>query len=175
LKKKLQKITLILFDIDGVLCSGDINYLDNGSELKTFNVQDGLGITLAHLAGLKTGIITGRKSEVIERRAGELKIDIVSQGSFNKLTPYFEIKNEYHLQDEQICYIGDDLLDLPILELVGFSVAVANAREEVKAVCDYVTVANGGKGAVREVIDLILKRQNKFDALIKSLLNQKNP
>lgn len=175
MKQKLQQIKMILFDVDGVLCSGDISYLDNGAEIKTFDVQDGMGITLARLAGLKTGIITGRKSEAIERRAEELKIDVLKQGSFNKLDPYSEVKEEFGFDDKEICYIGDDLLDMPILNLVGFSVSVPNAREEVKAICDYVTVSKGGRGAVREIIDLILKRQSKFDQLVESLINIKLP
>ena len=160
---------MILFDVDGVLCSGDISYSDDGTEIKTFDVQDGMGVTLARLAGLKTGIITGRKSKAIDRRAEELKIDIVLQGSFDKLDPYLDIKRRYKISDNEICYIGDDVLDIPVLSHVGFSVAVANAREEVKAICDYCTVANGGRGAVREVIDLILKRQGKFDKLLRTL------
>jgi 3-deoxy-D-manno-octulosonate 8-phosphate phosphatase (KDO 8-P phosphatase) len=169
LRRKLQNITTIIVDIDGVLCSGDITYTGNGDEIKTFDVQDGMGITLARMAGLKTGIITGRESKMIQRRADELKIDFVSQGHFNKLKPYKDIREGRKLKDEEICYIGDDILDLPVLERVGFSVAVANAREEVKAVCDYVTVRQGGRGAVREVIDMILKRQGKFDVLVEKL------
>jgi 3-deoxy-D-manno-octulosonate 8-phosphate phosphatase (KDO 8-P phosphatase) len=168
-KQRLQQIKLILFDVDGVLCSGDISYLDTGQELKTFDVQDGMGITLAHRAGLMTGILTGRKSRAINRRSKELRITIVSQGEFTKWQPYLQIKKKLKLQDQEICYIGDDVLDLPVLKAAGFSVAVANAREEVKAVADYVTVAKGGRGAVREVIDLILKRQGKFDVVIEKL------
>jgi len=175
MKQKIRQIKLILFDVDGVLCSGDISYLDDGRELKTFDVQDGFGVTMARLAGLKTGILTGRRSKAIERRAAELKVDVLSQGNFNKLDPYQKIKKRFSLEDQEICYIGDDLLDLSILERVGFSVAVPNAREEVKAVCDYITVARGGRGAVREVVDLILKRQNKFTALINSLPDIKEP
>ena len=175
MRDKLRKIQLILFDVDGVLCSGDIVYLDNGAEIKIFDVQDGMGITLARLAGLRTGIITGRKSKAIEKRARELKIDFLSQGSFHKLGPYLDILSRSGLTDEAVCYIGDDVLDLPVLERVGFSVAVANARDEVKAVCDYVTVSRGGRGAVREVIDHILKRQRKFDVLIETLLERKKP
>jgi 3-deoxy-D-manno-octulosonate 8-phosphate phosphatase (KDO 8-P phosphatase) len=160
---------MILFDVDGVLCSGDISYLSSGEEIKTFDVQDGMGITLAHLAGLKTGIITGRKSKMISRRAKELDVSVISQGNFNKWPPYLQIKKKFKLQDRQICYIGDDVLDLPVLKAVGFAVAVANARDEVKSVADYITVAPGGRGAVREVIDLILKRQGKFNVLLKSL------
>jgi 3-deoxy-D-manno-octulosonate 8-phosphate phosphatase (KDO 8-P phosphatase) len=166
---------MIIFDVDGVLCSGDISYLDNGAEIKTFNVQDGMGVTLARMAGLKTGIITGRKSKAIERRAEELKIDVLKQGSFNKLEPYSEVKREFDLEDNEICYVGDDLLDMPLLNLVGFSVAVPNATEEVKTMCDYVTIAKGGRGAVREVIDLVLKRQGKFNKLVESLIDIKLP
>jgi 3-deoxy-D-manno-octulosonate 8-phosphate phosphatase (KDO 8-P phosphatase) len=175
LMQKIQQIKMILFDVDGVLCNGDITYLDNGIEIKTFDVQDGMGITLARLAGLKTGIITGRKSLAIKKRADELKIDVLKQGSFNKLDPYAEVKQEFGFEDQDICYVGDDVLDIPIMSLVGFSVGVPNAREEVKAICDYITVANGGRGAVREIIDLILKRQGKFDQLLESLINIKQP
>jgi 3-deoxy-D-manno-octulosonate 8-phosphate phosphatase (KDO 8-P phosphatase) len=164
---------MILFDVDGVLCSGDITYIDDGREIKTFDVQDGMGITLARMAGLKTGIITGRKSLAIKKRADELKIDVLKQGSFNKLEPYSEIKQEFALEDREICYMGDDLLDIPILTLAGFSVSVPNAREEVKSICDYVATARGGRGAVREVIDLILKRQGKFEQLLDSLIHLK--
>ena len=174
LNQKIQQIKMILLDVDGVLCSGDITYLDNGVELKTFDVQDGMGITLARLAGLKTGIITGRKSATIEKRADELKIDVLKQGSFNKLDPYNQVKEEFGISDNEICYVGDDVLDIPLLNLVGFSASVPNAREEVKAICDYVTVAKGGRGAVREIIDIILKNQGKFDQLIDSLINIKS-
>ena len=121
------------------------------------------------MAGLKTGVITGRVSEMVKRRAEELKFDIISQGNFNKLKPYEEICKQEKLDDEEIAYIGDDLLDLSILKRVGFSVAVANACDEVKAICDYVTIAEGGNGAVREVIEKILKRQEKFFDLIEEL------
>ncbi len=161
---------MILFDVDGVLCNGNITYLDNGAEIKAFNVQDGMGVTLARMSGLLTGLLTGRKSEIITRRAKELKVDVVSQGNFNKLNPYLDILKKFGLEDDEVCYIGDDLVDMVILNRVGFSVAVANAREEVKAICDYVTVLHGGKGAVREVIDLILKRQNKFDKILESFV-----
>ncbi len=166
---KIMKIKLILMDVDGVLTDGQIIYSEKGDEIKAFNVQDGLGITLARMAGLKTGIITGRHSDLVERRALELKMDVISQGNFSKLPEYEKIKNELNLSDDEIAYIGDDILDLPILKRVGFSVAVANARDEVKAACDYVTLNSGGKGAVREVIDKILKRQDKFYQLMEQL------
>ncbi len=169
MRKKLSQIKMVLMDVDGVLTSGEIIYTASGDELKMFNVQDGMGITLAKMGGLKTGIITGRVSDLVRRRAEELKFDVISQGSFEKLPEYEKIKQQFGLSDEQICYIGDDILDIPILKRVGFSVAVANARDEVKAMCDYITVAEGGKGAVREVIDKILKWQNKLHQLIEDL------
>ena len=169
MRQKISQIKMILMDVDGVLTPGEIIYTSSGDELKMFNVQDGLGITLARLAGLKTGIITGRMSPLVKRRAEELRVDVLSQGSFKKLPEYERIKQDLDLQDHEICYIGDDVLDIPILKKVGFSVAVANARDEVKAICDYVTVAEGGKGAVREVIDRILKWQKKLHAIIDEL------
>jgi 3-deoxy-D-manno-octulosonate 8-phosphate phosphatase (KDO 8-P phosphatase) len=169
MKSKLIKIKMLLMDVDGVLTEGDIIYSSSGEDLKKFNIQDGMGITLARRAGLKTGIITGRSSEAVTKRAEELKYDVISQGNFNKLKPYEEIRAQFGLEDEEIVYIGDDLPDLPVLQRVGFSVAVANARDEVKAVCDYITIAEGGKGAVREVIDKILKRQGKLFDLMEEL------
>jgi len=169
MKEKLLKIKMLLLDVDGVLTGGEIIYSSSGEELKKFDIQDGMGITLARMAGLKTGIITGRTSEMVKRRAEELQFDVVSQGNFNKLKPYEEIRESYGLNDDEIAYVGDDLLDLPILKRVGFSVAVANARDEVKAQCDYITTAEGGNGAVREVIDKILKRQEKFYDLLEQL------
>lgn len=150
-------------DVDGVLTDGGIILGSNGIELKVFNVQDGAGVTMARRAGLKVGILTGRESEAVTRRAEELRFDVVSQGHFNKLSEYDRIKIQLNLNDAEIAYIGDDILDLSVLKQVGFSVAVANARPEVKPVVDYVTTADGGHGAVRETIDLILKTQNKWE------------
>jgi 3-deoxy-D-manno-octulosonate 8-phosphate phosphatase (KDO 8-P phosphatase) len=160
---------MILMDVDGVLTRGDIIYTTSDEEVKIFDVQDGMGITLARLAGLKTGIITGRESSMVEKRAEELKFDVIKMGDFHKREPYEQIKREFSLTDEEICYIGDDILDLSILKQVGFSVAVSNARDEVKATCDYVTNASGGRGAVREVIDKVLEIQNKLHSIIESL------
>jgi 3-deoxy-D-manno-octulosonate 8-phosphate phosphatase (KDO 8-P phosphatase) len=168
--EKIKNIKLILFDVDGVFCSGNITYLDDGTELKTFHIHDGMGIKLAKIAGIKTGIITSRKSSALEKRAKELKIDIISQGEENKYKSYLQIKHELKLNDHEICYIGDDLQDLAILYKAGFSVSVANAREEVKAVSDYITTNRGGEGALREVIELVLKKQKKFDPIIESFL-----
>jgi 3-deoxy-D-manno-octulosonate 8-phosphate phosphatase (KDO 8-P phosphatase) len=154
-----------------VLTNGEIIYSEKGIEIKAFNVQDGLGITMARMAGLKTGILTSRNSKVVALRAKQLSIDIVSQGNLKKLPEYVHMRDKFGFSDQQVCYIGDDVVDLPVLKRVGFSVAVANAREEVKKECDYITSALGGEGAVREVIDMILKQQKKFDVLITQLTN----
>ena len=169
MKSKLMKIKMLLMDVDGVLTDGHIIYTSEGDELKKFNVQDGMGITLARKAGLKTGIITSRESKLVERRAAELKFDIVKQGCKQKLQEYENIKKKFDLADENIAYMGDDIPDMSILNRAGYSIAPANARDEVKAVCDYVTVQPGGQGAVREVIDKILKLQDKFYNILQEL------
>ena len=150
-------------DVDGVMTDGKIIFTSSGDEIKEFDIQDGMGITLARKAGLKTGIITGRTSDMVTRRAQELKYDVISQGNDDKLSRYEKIKSQFNLADEDICYIGDDLPDIPILKKVGFSVAVANARDELKQFCDYITERDGGHSAVREVIDKILLSQKKFE------------
>jgi 3-deoxy-D-manno-octulosonate 8-phosphate phosphatase (KDO 8-P phosphatase) len=158
---------MILMDVDGVLTRGGIILGNQGEEVKAFDIQDGMGVTLARTAGLKVGIITGRESELVSRRARELKMDILMQGSFFKLPAYLEILRSYQVTDETICYIGDDILDLDILERVGLSVAPANARPEIKAICDFTTRERGGEGAVRKVIDIILKVQGKWEEAVK--------
>jgi 3-deoxy-D-manno-octulosonate 8-phosphate phosphatase (KDO 8-P phosphatase) len=125
------------------------------------------------LAGLKVGILTGRLSEAVQQRATELHFDVVSQGHFNKLTEYEQIKQSLAVSDLEVAYIGDDILDLDVLRRVGFSIAVANARPEVKSEVDYITAASGGKGAVREVVDLILKTQNRWHTVVDQMLSIK--
>ncbi len=169
MKLKLEKIKMVLMDVDGVLTTGKIVYSSSGEELKEFDIQDGMGITLARMAGVKTGIITGRSSPMVQRRAEELKYDFISQGSFDKLPNYINIREQSGFSDAEVCYIGDDVLDLCILKRVGFSVAVANAQDSVKAACDYTTIHRGGDGAVRETIEKILKAQRKLYPLIEKL------
>jgi len=168
-QSKIKKIKLLLMDVDGVLTDGSIIYNSAGEETKAFNIQDGMGITLMRMAGLKTGIITGRRSAMVERRAGELKYDVVDMGHFDKLPRYRHILEQMGLRQDEVAYIGDDVQDLCILKRVGFSVTVANGRPQLKERVDYVTAAEGGKGAVREVIDLILYHQGKWAALIEKL------
>lgn len=154
---KLAKIKLLLLDVDGVLTDGRIIYDNQGNELKAFDVKDGHGLKLLQRAGIEIGIITGRKSDLVARRAAELGISILYQGALRKLDPYLEILKDHELSDEQIAYVGDDLIDLPILRRVGFSATVSDAHPDVLPLVDHVTQRPGGRGAVREICDLLLK------------------
>ncbi|MDD2557455.1 MAG: HAD-IIIA family hydrolase [Desulfuromonas sp.] len=163
MKKQLQNIRLLLLDVDGVMTDGGIAYDNNGVETKRFHVRDGHGLKLLQRAGVEVGIITGRESNIVAIRAAELGIARVFQGAKNKLEPYEQILQDTGFTDAQIAYVGDDLIDLPVLRRVGFAVAVADAAPEMRPWVDYVTSAGGGKGAVREVCDLILKQSGKWE------------
>ena len=167
LNEKSKKIKLILLDVDGVLTDGSIIFGESNQELKVFNIKDGLGIKLAQACGIEIGIITGRTSEAVKKRADELAIKILYQGQRDKVKVYEQIKNDLGLKDDQIAYVGDDLSDLKLLQKVGFSITVNDACDEVKAEVDYIIKCPGGKGAVREVIELILKSQGKWQGLIQ--------
>ncbi len=158
----LNNVKMVIFDVDGVLTDGNIILNSDGIESKNFYVQDGTGITYLQSAGIRTGIISGRKSRVVELRAKELFIEDVYLGVQRKIDAYEEILNKHGLDDHETCYIGDDLIDIPVLKRVGFSVAVPNARQEVKECALYTTVAHGGYGAIREVAEKILKSQGKW-------------
>ncbi len=167
MEAKLAKIKLLLLDVDGVLTDGRIIYDNQGNELKAFDVKDGHGLKLLQRAGIKIGIITGRSSEVVSRRAKELGIEILYQGALHKLEPYLEILAEQGLTDERIAYVGDDVVDLPILRRVGFSATVADAVSDVFPFVDYVASRPGGCGAVREICDLLLRASGQWDELTK--------
>ena len=169
MKQRIQKIKLLALDVDGVLTDGKIVYDSAGRETKNFNVQDGYGIVFFQKAGFKTAIITARASKVVTIRAKDLKITRVYQNAFPKIHAYQQLLQDFKLKDEQVCFIGDDLVDIPILKRVGFAAAVLNAVEEVKKVAHYVTQKNGGNGAVREVIDLILKKTGKWETIMAGL------
>ncbi len=156
---------MVIMDVDGVLTDGKIILDANGVESKAFYVQDGSAITYLHRVGIKTAIISGRDSKVVELRANELSIEDVYLGIHKKLDAYDEILKKHKIKDNEICYIGDDLIDLPILSKVGFSVAVPNAPLEVKERVSYITDAPGGYGAVREVTEKILKSQGKWESI----------
>lgn len=167
----VKDIKIVIIDVDGVLTDGTI-YIDaNGAETKGFNILDGTGISYLHRVGIKTAIISGRTSKAVIHRAKELDIIDVYQGVINKLEAYKEIREKYGFRDEEICYIGDDLIDLPILYRVGFPVTVANASPLVKREVAYVTKARGGFGAVREVAEMIIKYQDKWHLIMKRYLD----
>jgi 3-deoxy-D-manno-octulosonate 8-phosphate phosphatase (KDO 8-P phosphatase) len=154
--QKARRIKFLLLDVDGVMTDGTI-YLDaDGRETKAFNIYDGSGIHMLRKAGVQVGIITGRQSTIVAHRARELEITEVHQKILDKLKIYDELLLKYGLQDSEMAYIGDDVIDLPVLERVGLSVAVPNAHPDVKTRVDWVTQKAGGYGAVREVTDLLL-------------------
>lgn len=167
MEERLRKIRLLLLDVDGVMTDGRIVYDNNGVETKAFDVKDGHGLKLVQRAGIRVGIITGRQSEVVTRRARELEIDFVYQGARDKLVPYRELLQSLQLRDEQVAYVGDDVVDLPILRRVGFAATVADAEEPVKPLVHYVTRRPGGRGAVREVCDLLLKGTGRWEEVTR--------
>ena len=167
MKEKLRKIKALMMDCDGVLTDGRI-ILGDGLEISIFNVYDGFGIVLAKQAGLFTAIITGRKSKAVLQRAEQLRIDEIRQGCLQKLDDYEDLRAKYNFSDDEIAYIGDDFSDIPVIQKVGFGVAVQNARDEVKEIADYITTSMGGHGAVREIVELILKAQGKWGRIMES-------
>ncbi|WKB37177.1 HAD hydrolase family protein [Terrilactibacillus sp. S3-3] len=168
-----KKIKLIVLDVDGVLTNGQLFIGTDGTEYKSFHCQDGLGITLAKYAGIKFAIITGRKSRAVSIRAEELGIDFIYQGVNAKLEKLDELLAELGYNYKEVCYIGDDLNDLPILERIGFSAAPSNAVPFVKSRVDFVTERPGGSGAVREVIDRLLVDLHDYDALVSGFIADK--
>lgn len=165
-KTRLQQIRLVVLDCDGVLTDGTICINADGSEAKTFHVHDGCGVKYLQRAGLKTAILSGRTAAAVAHRAKELGIKHVLQGYKTKLEGLKELLRKTRLEAEAVCYVGDDLPDLPVLRAVGFGVAVANARAEVRKAADYVTRARGGNGAVRELAEMILKAQAKWGGIM---------
>lgn len=172
-EERARKVKLLILDVDGVLTDGRIIYGDAGDELKCFDVQDGFGIYLLSKGGIRTVIITAKKSPVVRRRAQDSHVAKVYQNAIDKWRVYEKVKRKFHVTDEEVCFIGDDLLDLPILVRVGFSVSVPNAVEEVRSRSHYITQRKGGRGAVREVVDLILKSQEKYETLVSQYANHK--
>ena len=162
MREALKKIKIVVMDVDGVLTDGRIIVDSNGVETKNFDVQDGLGIVFLKKCGIKTAIISARESGVVAHRAQDLKIDKVWVGVYPKLSAYESLLKEFNVQDEEVCFIGDDLVDLSIMHRCGVAIAVANAVVEVKQIAKYITVRKGGKGAVREAIELILKAQGHW-------------
>jgi 3-deoxy-D-manno-octulosonate 8-phosphate phosphatase (KDO 8-P phosphatase) len=167
LVEKLAKIKILLLDVDGVLTNGKLYFGNSGEIMLPFDVKDGSGIRYLTYAGVLTGIITGKNNNAVSHRARDLEVTIVHRNVKNKVAVFNEILQSHDLLPEESLYIGDDLLDLPIMERVGVSVAVADAVPEVKEAADYVTINRGGDGAVREVCEMILKAQNKWVAVVE--------
>lgn len=163
--KQAKSVRLLLLDVDGVLTDGTITYSTGGGEIKSFNTQDGLGIKLLQESGVAVGIITARTSEAVVRRAQDLHLAHVYQGQQDKLTVYETILKETGLRPPQTAYMGDDWMDLPILNRVGFAAAPANAVAEIRQRVHYTAVRMGGGGAVREICDLILEAQGQLDRM----------
>ena len=165
-----RRVELILSDVDGVMTDGGIWYDNQGVELKGFHIRDGLGVKLWQRAGFKFGVLTARTSHIVKLRAAELGIDLVRQGFEDKLPAALDILRELNLSPEQACYIGDDLTDLPVIRAVGLGAAVADASAEVRAAADYVTTLPGGRGAVRELVETILKAKGRWEDVIQRYL-----
>ncbi len=199
---RARKIKLLLFDVDGVMTDGTIwlfpapagarqatrkqaaRMADAGGyaiasesmvEAKGFNAHDGTAISLARLGGLKTGLITKRISETVALRARDLRVDHIHQGIADKLAVFEEILRKERMTAEQACYIGDDIIDLPVMQRCGLAIAVPNARVEVKQAAQYVTENSGGRGAIRDAVEFILHSQGKLEEVIKAYLKARSP
>lgn len=153
---------MLLLDVDGVLTDGRIIINDSGIETKHFHVRDGQGIALLLRAGIAVGFLSSRKSACVRHRAKELGVRLIHLGVRNKLEAYNAIKREHRLKDFQIAYMGDDIVDLPVLRRVGLAISVRDGWNGLRASVDAVTVANGGSGAVREIAEMLLKAQKKW-------------
>jgi YrbI family 3-deoxy-D-manno-octulosonate 8-phosphate phosphatase len=167
LADRCQRIELILSDVDGVMTDGGIRMLDDGRQIITFHIRDGMGVRLWRETGKRFGIVTGRDLPAVRRRAEDLKFDVVRMGIDDKLPAVDAIATELGLTREQICYIGDDLLDLAAIAAVGLGVAVADAPEEVRRAAKYTTSVRGGDGAVRELVEVILKNTGRWDEVVQ--------
>ena len=162
MKDRIKKIKVLALDVDGILTDGRIIFDSDGKETKIFNVQDGFGIVFFKRAGFRTAIITARASGVVTLRAKDLGIDKIYQDAFPKIDAYRKMLRAFNVKDDQVCFMGDDWPDLQVLKRVGFAVSVPDAAPEVKKAAHYITKKKGGEGAVREVIELILKTQDKW-------------
>ena len=171
LRARAAQTRLIAFDIDGVMTDGGLTYTDDGHELKTFNVQDGLGIKLLQKAGIEVAIITGRKSGVVAARARDLGIEHVHQGVADKRATLAALLDRIGIQWPECAFMGDDLIDLPAMARCGLAIAPANARPVVKEIAHTVTEAGGGRGAVREAAELILEAQGRLAAAFAPYLD----
>jgi 3-deoxy-D-manno-octulosonate 8-phosphate phosphatase (KDO 8-P phosphatase) len=182
-EERARRIQVLIFDVDGVLTDGQLFFLpqtspdgqQHGLEFKGFTAHDGLGITLARLGGLRVGIITKRESATVAIRARDLKLEFIYQGQAHKLEAAKEIAAKAGITLNQLAYVGDDIVDLPVMRACGLAIATANARPQVLAAAHYITPHPGGQGAGRDAIDFILTAQGKLDAAIAAFLDAENP
>lgn len=170
--ERLKNIKLLILDVDGVMTDGRIIFDSNGVESKFFNVKDGHGIKMAQRAGIEVAILSGRESVVVANRARELGIGLVYQKALNKLAPYLEILAQTGLNDAQAAFIGDDIIDVPVMRRVGFAAAPADAVEDILPYVHFVARNRGGWGAVREVCDLLLKSQGAWETITAKYFHQ---
>jgi 3-deoxy-D-manno-octulosonate 8-phosphate phosphatase (KDO 8-P phosphatase) len=170
IERRASHVKLLLLDCDGVLTDGRLWLLQDGDEHKAFNTKDGLGLELLRRAGLRAGVITGRTSTALARRAKELGIEFLRQGNEQKIAAFEEVLRSAGVEDDEVAFVGDDLSDIPLMRRSEFAVAVADAVAETRAAAHYVTQAKGGRGAVREVIEIILKSQGRWHELIEDYL-----
>ena len=180
---RARRVKVLLYDVDGVLTNGDITIIPpldgslggHATEIKAFSAHDGMGISIARLAGLKIGWVTKRQSQVVAIRARDLKIDHVYQGQSNKVQALDKIIADEHCTLDEIAYVGDDIIDLPVMRKVGLSIATANARPQAKAAAHYTTPNPGGQGAGRDAIDFLLNARGILDQTIEQYLDPTNP
>ncbi len=170
LAARCRPIELLVADVDGVLTDGGLALDDHGIETKRFHVRDGMAYSLWHQAGKQTAILSGRRSTAVERRAAELKIAHVLQGHEQKAAPLRTLIEALGLSQHQVCFVGDDLADLPVLRTVGLAACPADAASEVKDAAHLIARAEGGRGAVREVVEVILKSQGRWDDLVARII-----
>jgi 3-deoxy-D-manno-octulosonate 8-phosphate phosphatase (KDO 8-P phosphatase) len=172
LQAKAARIRLLLFDVDGVLTTGEVIMHADGSESKGFHIRDGAAIVWAQRAGLTVGLLSARSSGATAHRAAQLAVRIVAQGVKSKIAAYEQIVRDARVEDADVAYMGDDLLDLQVLARVGLSAAPADAAAEVRERVDWVSAAGGGRGAVRELVELVLRAQQRWDDVLRQHLPQ---
>ncbi len=169
-EKRANRIRLIAFDVDGVLTDGKVTYSTSGDEEKSFNIRDGHGIKLAMRAGMKVAFITGRTSAVVKRRSDELGVDFLFQGSLEKIKALESILADSGIDSSEVAFLGDDLIDLPVVQRVGLGCSVADGVAELRERSHFTTIARGGEGAARELIEFILKAQGLWDSAVSKYL-----
>lgn len=168
LRERASRIRLVIFDVDGVLTDGSLYLGDDGQEYKAFNSRDGHGMVLLQESGIRLAVITGRTSNVVQTRMESLGVSDIFQGYRHKLPAYEQLKQRHTLTDEQIAYVGDDVIDLPVMRRVGLAIAVADADPRVRELAHWRTTAPGGRGAAREVCEFILDAQGHLEPLLAS-------